>query len=202
MKYLKLLSIFLIATLSIGLLCSYFFKNDTKIINATTNEMSDTEYIDKYIRNLDIALIGENELIFDDSTEIPSNTLYKFFIYATCNDELYEPEQWFNENDKRYHIPLRVVSKTLNKYFNKLNFNPEEVYCYDTKNEEFIDEMFDGFGGARFIKLRKKEFLDNNILSITSDFYDENFEIKDYTKIYKIELGKNYYKYLSIEKYL
>lgn len=161
--------------------------------------LTDEQLIARYIEGLDIALVGNTELIFGDARIIPSQTLYMFFVHATYQDNLYSPDDWLNKTDNKYHVPLDVVSTTIDKYFDGARFDPAEVDCYVPASKEFVTPVFGGFGGGRFIKLRQKETLTADRIRLTADFYDgENFGNVVYTKIYTIQITAGGYKYLSI----
>lgn len=163
--------------------------------------ITDQGFIDRYIQDLDIALVGENELLFEDSAQIPSRTLYMFFAYAVTHDKLYDPQQWVNKADGRYHIPLDTVTTTISRYFKTVNFDPADVPNYVSASKEFVTPVFAGFGGGRFVRLRDKAILSKDTVRLTADFYDgEGFAKVVYSKVYTVQISGDGYKYLSITK--
>ena len=141
------------------------------------------------------------EFTFANSKNISSETLFVFFSYITSSNEYPKNYclRWYNSKEKKFHIPVTDIIKVLNKYFDGINFNPAEIEGYNNKTKT-IDRIIDGFGGARFPKLSKKEVVSNNTLKITIDYYDPDYKKISYTNIYIIRYTDDEYKYLSIAR--
>ncbi|MTV50861.1 hypothetical protein GJ688_18175 [Heliobacillus mobilis] len=172
----------------------------------------DDKFISRYIEGLDICLAADNELIFKNSEDIPSHTLYIFSIYAmeeefnathapshigSCGD------RFFDKRDKLFHIPVETIREVLDKYFEKTIFEPQKVYdLFDPVKNEFVTPIFAGFGGARNPKLSHKEQITTDTVRLTVDFHDSIEPDSDimYTKVYTMKHTDGGWKYLSITK--
>lgn len=56
--------------------------NNTSAYIEKVKKMSDEEVLYNYINGLEVSLIKKSELTFSNSGEIPSQTLYMFFLYS------------------------------------------------------------------------------------------------------------------------
>lgn len=97
--------------------------------------------------------------------------LYKFFCYII--QSVYPKEypddyelRWYNEKDRKFHVPVDDVKGVLDKYFEDYNFDPTKLEDYNPKTN-CIDYFVDGYGGARFPKFVKKERIAYDTLRIT-----------------------------------
>jgi hypothetical protein len=162
-------------------------------------EMTDKQLTDK-LQYLDICLL--DNLLFTDSHNILSATLFRFYEYITTSDEY--PKDYFqkcyNKEDEKYHIPVADIVSVINKYFDGINFDPKQISKYNAKSKTIDCSFINGFGGVRFTQLSKKEIISNDTLRITVDYYDSDYKSVKYSKIYTIRYTDDGYKYLSIVK--
>jgi hypothetical protein len=162
-------------------------------------EMTDQKIADRF-GNLDICL-GDN-LLFTDSKDISSKTLFTFYCYITTCDEYPKDyfQKWYNKNDAEYHVPVDNIVNVLNKYFDRVNFDPKRISEYNAKHQTIDCDYINGFGGANFPKFSKKEIISNDTLKVTISYYDPDYKSVKYSKIYTIRYTDDGYKYLSIIK--
>jgi len=168
--------------------------------------LPDDQLVEKYATEVDISL--GDDLLFSDSKDIPSQTLFEFFCHITSNKENSKnneyaenyQQKWYDPKDNQFHVPVAEVTGILNKYFDGINFDPKKISGYDSKTNEIIKAILSGFGGARFPKLVNKEISSNDTLKLTVDFCDPEYKTILYTKIYTIRFDDNGYQYLSIAK--
>lgn len=165
---------------------------------ATAYKLPDGELTDRYIEGLDVAL--GDKLVFTDSKQIPSDTLYMFFSFVASRDDA-TSQSWYNRADDRFHIPLAAVTTTLNRYFDAVSFDPTKITTYVPATKEFVTPIFGGFGGARFVKLQKRAVVSADTIRLTADFYDgPNYAKIVSTKVYTIRVLADGYHYVSITK--
>lgn len=170
------------------------------------DNQTDDEILAKYCVNLDLCLIGDYELVFNDSSEISANCLWMFFQYITGHENLYDIQKYYNKENGLFYIPTDLIQKTVEKYFvnlPKIDFGKIYNVIYDQFNEEeqIITKDYGGFGGARFEKFIKKEKVNENVYKFTVDYYESEEKIKvSYRKIYTIKIDDQGYQYISIEK--
>lgn len=170
--------------------------------------MTDQELVNQ-LAGLDLCVASFDEktnqsegLTFSDSKDISSDLLFTFFSYITSSKEY--PEQyylkWYNEKEQKFHVPIDDIEQVLNKYFEHVNFDSTKIGGYNEKTN-CIDRYIDGFGGANFPKLLKKDKISDDTLRITIKYYtDTDYNEIRYIKAYTIKYTDNGYKYLSIEK--
>ena len=146
--------------------------------------------------SMDIALLGDDELIFEKSTDIPSKQLFAFAMYI-INQEGIQRENW---EAWQGNIPLDVIEQALSCYLGEVYFDPEEIENYDPQNQVFTGRMIGGFGGARNARIVSEDQAEN-VLTLVLDFCDMQDDNKVYyTKTYKIQINGESYQYLSIAK--
>lgn len=158
----------------------------------------DDFYLRRYITGLDIVM---PDLTFTDATKITAEDLFVFFRYIVDYERLFQYQDWFNKNENRYHIPVSVIEPTLKKYLNIGPINVNTLEGYDIEKNEMVTLCFAGFGGDRFPKIYKKEYLGNDTVRLTVVFYDNTYTQVNRTKIYSIQIDPaddTRYKYLSI----
>lgn len=147
---------------------------------------------------------SDHDFTFESSKNISSEMLFVFFSYVTgCEGERYPRNyslKWYDEKDKKFHIPVSDIVAVLDTYFNGVNFDPTKINGYNEKTNT-IDGIIDGFGGANYPKFIKEEVLSNNALRITVRYYtSDDYKSVRYTKEYTIRYTDGGYKYLSIIK--
>lgn len=157
--------------------------------------------------NLDLCLIGDYELVFNDSSEINANCLWMFFQYINSHENLYDIQEFYDKESDLFYFPTDLIQKTVEKYFvnlPKIDFGQIYNVIYDLFNEEgdkIIAKDYGGFGGARLEKFIKKEKVNENVYKFTVDYYESEEKIRvSYRKIYTIKINDQGYQYLSIEK--
>ncbi len=160
--------------------------------------MTDEEIMEKYATNLDICLIGDCELVFEDPLQINSDTLWLFFMYTLSLDENSNGgQQWYNSKDNLYHVPITDIKKVLDKYFVAYRFVPEELSNFDSGKNEIVQATLSGFGGSRYPQHVSREILSDK-LTLKVKFFDENYKQVFYMKTYTILIEPEGYKYLAI----
>lgn len=177
--------------------------NQAPVFMQDVQKLSDQELLDKYINGLDICLIGENELIFENPDEISSQTLYMFYLYTLNNgdDSKYKDyeRQWLKK-DNKFHIPIKDIKAVLGRYFEHYLLDPTKIHGYSTSEDAVVTSTISGFGGCRFTKIKDKE-LDQDQLTLVVDFYgDERFQKVIETKEYVIRFYETGYYLLSVTK--
>ncbi|GMQ55708.1 hypothetical protein AN1V17_01000 [Vallitalea sediminicola] len=212
----KKLSILFVTMLIAVLLCSCSSKTDTSDsdllepdLDVNTPEymkeienMSDEDFLYNYIDGLDVCC----DLNFGDASEISSDDLFTFFLYSLFIDEASYEEyenKWFDKELSMFVIPEEDITSQLDRYFKDYDFNISKVdkmaaKYYDESKKAIIISMIDGFGGARFTKIIDRS-IDGNVVSVTVEFYDENYKELFETKTYEIEFHDNGYYLLKIE---
>jgi len=176
--------------------------NQTLVFMQDIQKLSDQELLDKYINGLDICLIGENELIFENPDEISSETLYMFYLYTLNNgdDSKYkEYERQWLKKDNQFHIPIKDIKAVLDRYFEHYLLDPTKIHGYSTSEDAVVTPTISGFGGCRFTKVKDKEF-DHDKLTLLVDFYDESYQKVHYSKEYLIRFYETVYYLLSVIK--
>ncbi|MCW2276934.1 hypothetical protein [Heliophilum fasciatum] len=167
-------------------------------------KLIDDKFISRYIKDLDICV---PELIFANSEDIPSQTLYTFSIYVmdmeyhfTHGDIEDSGDKFLNKGDNKYHIPVKTIREVLDKYFEKTRFKPEKVYAFEPVKNEFVTPIFAGFGGDRKVELSNKEQISDDTVRLIVDFLvPESGEIYC-TKVFTMKYTSNSWKYLSVTK--
>ncbi|MDR1321379.1 MAG: hypothetical protein LBK56_08165 [Gracilibacteraceae bacterium] len=163
--------------------------------------LSDNELMYKIASDLDLCLIGSNELLFTDPETIPSETLFMFFVYV-FNQEVFEgikdPLMYFNEDVDKYSVPVRDIRQLLQGYFERFIFDLSQVEGYEQAEDSIFINTMSGFGGARFPKLESKLF-DKDRLTMTVAYYDgPEYQKISYTKTYEVRFTSDGFMYLSI----
>lgn len=83
---------------------------------------------------------------FKNTSELSSNGLYNFFCTFCDQTKL---EEYWNEQDQKYHIPIHFVRSTLDQYFEGYQFIPEDInlqiFNYDKDNQMFVVPAAIGF---------------------------------------------------------
>jgi|AGTN01.2.fsa_nt_gi hypothetical protein len=123
-------------------------------------DMSDEELLN-IISAFETCLTDENELVFDESSEIPTETLYVFFLNSlgdvfSKGYEYYE-SKWLKD-DGYFHIPVDEITEQLARYFVDFNFEPTSLSNYDPVENAVITESITGFGGAIDSRVVEKAF--------------------------------------------
>jgi len=159
--------------------------------------LSDEELLYKYVNGLEIAL----ELIFEDPDEIPSDTLFMFFLYSLDTDNYYEEYEklWYNEKDNKFHIPIKDIETQLDRYFEHYSLDPTKIYGYSASENAVVINTITGFGGDVFTKVKDKKF-DYDKLTLVVDFYDSSFQNIIETKEYVFRFYETGYYLLSVTK--
>jgi hypothetical protein len=177
-----------------------------KALELTDQEsMNNLAGLDLNVMDYNKYAIGEKyDFTFDNSKNISSEMLFVFFNYITSGVCREYPDdynlKWYDNKEKKFHIPVTDIVTVLNNYFDVVNFNPVEINGYNSKAKT-IDEIIDGFGGANYPKFIKKELISRDVLRITIRYYDsDEYNNVKYTKEYTIRYTDNGYKYLSIKK--
>lgn len=67
--------------------------------------------------NLDLCLIGDYELVFNDSSEINANCLWMFFQYINSHENLYDIQEFYDKESDLFYFPTDLIQKTVEKYF-------------------------------------------------------------------------------------
>jgi hypothetical protein len=177
--------------------------DDLAANTAFYQSLSDDELMYKIASDLDLCLIGSNELLFTDPETIPSKTLFMFFIYV-FSQEVFEgikdPLMYFNEDIDKYSIPVRDIRQLLQGYFEKFIFDPSQVEGYDQAADAIHVNIMSGFGGARFPELESKTF-NKDLLTMTVAYHDgPEYQKISYTKTYEIRFTSDGFMYLSIAR--
>ncbi len=199
--------------------------NEDEVVDLITRvkAMSDEELLYYFINGLEICLINKSELLFNNPDEIPSQTLYMFFLYS-LNDTLFSEDysvyedKWLKD-DGLFHIPVDDITDQLSRFFESFNFdtsqlqeyvideyNSSEVvsYGYDSEENAIITPSISGFGGDVYTKVLTKYF-EGDILTLVVDFYnnyqlDKLIERKSYgLRFYNIGYYFMSIKFLPIE---
>jgi hypothetical protein len=173
-------------------------------LKADNTEKINDEFIEKYITSLDVCLIGPSELLFDDPALIPTNTLKMFFLYyinseKPRNGEKYYGEKWYNESDKKYHIPVSEMEAVWSCCFGKYTLNKYQLDNYNKEKDEMVTPLISGFGGDRKIKVTDKQFISEDTAKITVDFLNDSGDVY-YTKVYTLKIKGDGVTYLSVLK--
>ena len=83
---------------------------------------------------------------FKNTSELSSNGLYNFFCTFCDQTKL---EEYWNEQDQKYHIPIHFVRSTLDQYFEGYQFIPEDInlqiFNYDKDKQVFVAPAAIGF---------------------------------------------------------
>ncbi|GMQ62466.1 hypothetical protein [Vallitalea maricola] len=212
----KKLSILVVTMLIAVLLCSCISKTDTsgsdlQEPNSDVNtpeyikdieNMSDEDFLYNYINGLEVAC----NLNFGDASEISSDDLFTFFLYSLFIDEISYEEynnKWFDNELNMFVIPEEDITSQLDRYFKGYDFDITKVEklaakYYDESKNAILISIIDGFGGERFTKIIDRS-MDGNVVSITVEFYDEDYKELFETKTYEIEFHDNEYYLLKIE---
>ena len=212
----KKLSI-LVVTMLIGvLLCSCSSETDSlgsdlqesdsnvstpKYIKDIEN-MADEDFLYNYINGLEVAC----SLNFSNASEISSDDLFTFFLYSLFIDKVSYEEyenKWFDKELNMFVIPKEDITSQLDRYFKGYDFDITKVEklaakYYDESKNAILISMIDGFGGDRFTKIVDRS-INGNVVSVTVEFYDEDYKELFETKTYEIEFHDKGYYLLKIE---
>lgn len=164
--------------------------------------LSDGELLYNYINGLEAALTRENELIFEDPDEIPSETLYMFFLYSLDTSNNYEEYEklWYNEKDNKFHIPIKDIKVHLDCYFEHYSLDPTKIYGYSATENAVLTNTITGFGGDVWTKVKDKKF-DYDQLTLVVDFYEDgSFQKIIETKEYVFRFYETGYYLLAVTK--
>ncbi|MBQ8752166.1 MAG: hypothetical protein IJZ13_03575 [Clostridia bacterium] len=167
--------------------------------SATSQEpLHDDAYYSRLAENLDTCLLFE----FASPAELtPSQvcTLFQFFD---------DWDNWENFRDKEHGIvlPYTYVWNLLNKHL-EYDLTTQIRSLTDGHYGEHYDATLDawifpgevlGFGGMRFSKNASID-RDGDTVTIVQDFYDEDFQTKQYTSTFVIREREDYYVLVSIQ---
>lgn len=191
--------------------CSYSSTENTIAIQSSSTYIDEEitqAFLERYVTSLDIALTGENDLVFTDPKTLSTSTLFLFFLqtsfqeYAENNPQSHgDAGEVYKKSDGRYHIPVQDIEELLSRYFTKdTDFCPYSLSGYNEDTQEICVSIFGGFGGARNIKLlSSKRF--HNTLTLEVGFY-ENSDLTKllYCKEYVLKKENDHYQYQSIRK--
>lgn len=87
---------------------------------------------------------------FQNTAELSSNGLFNFFC-VYCNQIKFE--EYWNEQDQMYHIPISFVRDTLDDYFKGYQFDPKTItidaFKYRAEEQAFVAPGFPGFDGRK-----------------------------------------------------
>lgn len=106
---------------------------------------------------------------FESPEELKSETIFNIFmhIFSFCGAEQENDLakfEWYQIEDKRYHIPMTDIRTILNKYFDNFNLNMEETSInYELDEETDTIAIYGGYG---IINYRGE---DRNIVSVTDN---------------------------------
>lgn len=172
-------------------------------------KLSDEELVNKYCAGIDLVL---KDLLFSQAKDIPTEDLYTFFCYITNPRKENIQEQWYNQAEDNFHVPIADIEAVLDRYFVGCHFDPAQLIpyfaeasppqrdVYRPETKEIVVGGLGGFGGGRFPKLAAKEQLSDDTLKLTVDYYDDQYTEVFYTKAYTIRFTEEGYQYLSIQK--
>jgi hypothetical protein len=84
-----------------------------------------------------------------------------FFLYyinseKPRNGEKYYGEKWYNESDKKYHIPVSEMEAVWSCCFGKYTLNKYQLDNYNKEKDEMVTPLISGFGGDRKISTDKQ----------------------------------------------
>lgn len=171
-------------------------KTMQKIMNMSDKDLSDM------FGDIDLCL--GDDFMFEDAKALTADQLMSFYIYITQTNEFDKNYLGkYNTNDNSYTIPVSEIQSVIDKYFDGAKFDASKLTIkneYD-KSADKVTINIMGYGGTRFPRVSIKEFLADNTLKISVDFYtDNNYSEVSYTKIYTIHYSNTGYKYISIVK--
>lgn len=183
---------------------------ETKTVGKTENvpkamqkiiKMSDKDLADMF-GNIDLCL--GDDFMFNEAKELNADQLMTFYIYITQSDEFEKNYLGkFNTKDNSYTIPVSEIQSVLDKYFDGAKFDASKLTIkneYDKASDKVTINIM-GYGGMRFPRVSIKEFLADDTLKVSVDFYTDNgYNDVSYTNIYTIRYSDNGYKYVSIVK--
>ena len=117
---------------------------------------------------------------FKNTSELSANGLYNFFEIF-CDKT--EAQNYWHEEDKRYHIPLSFVRKTLDRYFEGYEFKPEEMTytCgYQPKEQVFVTTGIVGHDlGMEGVTITSTEQSPNGDITIRAKAVALDYQAKD-----------------------
>lgn len=136
-------------------------------------ETSDEEIFD-YFMNAYYAMTGE-ETGFTSPEDLDTNELFR--IAATSDLGIQYEDEWYDENDQMFYIPLADLQSILDTYFESYHFVPDALtYAeYDPETETFITPAL-GFGfGASDPSFYSAEAIDEDTVKVElEDRYSNN----------------------------
>lgn len=117
---------------------------------------------------------------FQDTSKLSSNGLYNFFL-VFCDDK--DAISYWHEEDNRYYIPLSFVRKTLDRYFEGYEFNPEDITyeCgYQAKEQVFVTPGIAGHDVRKDgVKITETEQNANGDITIEAKKVAFDYQAKD-----------------------
>jgi hypothetical protein len=154
------------------------------------------------IAEIDLHLIGDNELLFSDPETIPTKTLFIFFLSA-FNQEVYygdrEYKEFFDESSDLFFIPVKDIKETLQRYFEKFSFDPKEISDYDPATDTIRASTMSGYG-SRSTKLESKSFDQDRLTMTVIRYADLEHQEIMYRKTYTVRFTADGFFYLSIAR--
>ena len=152
------------------------------LTSCQTNEQTAAEtYLTNHSEQEIVDYFSEASLFycnFNDTIEIPEKNLYTFAMF-------HEKDNWFNEAEQTFHIPISDIYEILNNYLDDYNLPVEWFekifeYNYDTVNQ-LITVSAIGMGtGCTTYDFVSAESTDDNNIKVTLLQYCDDPEIQEY----------------------
>lgn len=117
---------------------------------------------------------------FQNTSQLSSNGLFNFFC-LNCDQTKFE--EYWNEQDQMYHIPISFVRDTLDDYFKGYQFDPRTItidaFKYRAEEQAFVAAGFPGFDGRKNgVKIVSTEQTADGTLCLTA----KTLDLEDQTK--------------------
>lgn len=164
-------------------------------------KMSDKEFSDMF-GDIDLCLGGN--FLFENAKTLTADQLMTFYIYITQTDEFDKNYLGkYNIRDNSYTIPISEIQSVIDRYFDGGEFDAGKLTIKNDYNasDGKVTVNITGCSGTRFPRVSIKEFLSDDTLKVSVDFYtDKSYNEISYTNIYTIRYSDTGYKYMSIIK--
>lgn len=143
---------------------------------------------------------------FSSPTDLSSADLYNLF---EVNVEQSTLNQYYQEDDKQYHIPVNTVTAFLENYFLDFQFDPVSLISdgrnitLEENNTVLVTSGIVGFPAniADFLTIEKTEILSSDFVSVTAVYqWPEDPSFVYYTLSLQIKNGHPYLNKLTIER--
>ena len=159
------------------------------------HSMSDDE-LSAFAADYDLCMI--DSMFFTNPNDIDSETLFHFWLFLTSQEHYdYGRNLDKYQDNNEWLVPVGDIHETLGRYLESYVFDPAEVAGYYAEKDAIYASF--GFGGMRFPKLADKSWSDD-VLTITVDYYDDQYMQVYYTVTYRIRVAADAYFYLSVVK--